>query len=386
LFLFNKIDDDVSKPPNQSPNPAIPNPKKCGGGEWTQFTIENKFLCLGVLAVTLETLHVRRLASALIICCAIPSAVSAATFKSVATKDGKTIVLLSGEILEGDAETLKTEIKTANDAGKLVSGVRLNSPGGNLLEALKLADIVRFAKVATNVAGNATCASACFLVYAAGATKFANYTAQVGVHGASDKQGDETIASGAATVSMARAAKELGVPAAVIGRMVVTPPSEMVWLSPQDLLSMGTTMVGKPIQTVSPTATATADPTSLPQQTEPSAPTQLAPEPRTNKTSWNDFVDKAIKRSAAQNNGKPLYTRGCQPESKTCFDAIMAVNNDGKMTAVKVVKDMNDKIIVREVCTFNDSGDIRTCFDWDSGSSHRDMKDTKGDWYKVADQ
>lgn len=71
---------------------------------------------------------------------------------------------------------------------------------------------VRFAKVATNVAGNATCASACFLVYAAGAAKFANYTAQVGVHGASDKQGEETVASGAATVSMARAAKELGVP------------------------------------------------------------------------------------------------------------------------------------------------------------------------------
>jgi len=119
----------------------------------------------------LGALCARRIASAIIIFCATPSAVSAATFKSVVTKDGKTIVLLSGEILEGDAESLKTAIKTANDAGKLVSGVRLNSPGGNLLEALKLADVVRYAKVATNVSGNATCASACFLVYAAGATK-----------------------------------------------------------------------------------------------------------------------------------------------------------------------------------------------------------------------
>ena len=33
-----------------------------------------------------------------------------------------------------------------NDAGKLVSGVRLNSSGGNILEALKLADAVRYAK------------------------------------------------------------------------------------------------------------------------------------------------------------------------------------------------------------------------------------------------
>jgi hypothetical protein len=194
----------------------------------------------------LGILWARRFALAIIISCAIPSAASAATFKSVATKDGKTIVLLTGEIAEGDADTLTAAIKAANDAGKLVSGVRLNSPGGNLLEGLKLAEAVRFAKVATNVAGNATCASACFLIYAAGATKFANYTAQVGVHGASDEKGEESAASGAATVSMARAANELGVPAAIVGRMVVTPPNEMVWLTPQDLQSMGTTMVGKP--------------------------------------------------------------------------------------------------------------------------------------------
>ena len=53
-----------------------------------------------------------------------------------------------------------------------------------------------------------------------------------------------------------------------------------------------------------------------------------------------------------------MYTRGCQPETKTCYDAIMAVTNDGNVTAVKVIKDMNDKIISREVCSFNDSGDI----------------------------
>jgi hypothetical protein len=328
-----------------------------------------------------------RIASAIVIVGVIASAASAANFKSVAAKDGKTIILLSGEIIEGDADTLKVGIKTANDAGKLVSGLRLNSPGGNILEALKLADAVRFAKVATNVAGNATCASACFLIYAAGAAKFANYTAQVGVHGASDKQGDETEASGAATVSMARAAKEFGVPAAIIGRMVVTPPSEMVWLTPQDLLSMGTTMVGKPVQTISPTATATADPAIVPQQTERGIPpTQLMPERGAKTPTWNEYLDSAIKRSAAQNNGKPMYARGCQPEIKICYDAIMVVTNDGKMTSVKVTKDIDDKIISREVCSFNDSGDIRKCFNWDNGSTRRDMKDTNGNWYKVADE
>jgi hypothetical protein len=333
-------------------------------------------------------LRVGPIASAIVISCAVPSAASAATFKSVATKDGKTIILLSGEIAEGDTDTLKALIKTANNAGKLVSGVRLNSPGGNLFEGLKLADAVRYAKVATNVAGNATCASACFLVYAAGASKFANYTAQVGVHGASDQKGEETVASGAATVSMARAAKDLGVPAAIIGRMVVTPPNEMVWLSPQDLQSMGTTMVGKPSQTpISPTATATADPSVVPEQTRPGDPVELQPQTKAAATpTWKDISDLAIKRSAAQNHGTPAYIRQCQPELKTCFDAVSYVTNNGKLGLIKVTKDMNDKIIRREICTFNDSADIRTCIDWDDGSTHRDMKDSNGNWYKVADE
>jgi hypothetical protein len=82
----------------------------------------------------------------------------------------------------------------------------------------------------------------------------------------------------------------------------------------------------------------------------------------------------------------PRYVRGCQPEIKECYNAIMVVNNDGKMTVVKVTKDMNDKTLNREICTFNDSGDIRKCADWDDASTRRDMKDTKGNWYKVADE
>src|ERR1700730_2360410 len=132
--------------------------------------------------------------------------------------------------------------------------------------------------MATNVGQGATCASACFLVFAAGESKFANYSAQIGVHGASDEKGAETVQSGAATVSMARIAKELGVPPAIIGRMVVTPPAEMVWLSPADLQSMGTTMIGKPSQLPSiqegPVAKQTqpGEPMHLQQTTKPSAP------------------------------------------------------------------------------------------------------------------
>jgi hypothetical protein len=122
----------------------------------------------------------------------------------------------------------------------------LNSIGGNLGEASRLAQLVRDGNLSTAVAEGDSCASACFLVFAAGAAKFAEHGARIGVHGASDPSGKETIESGAATVLLARAIRELGVPAAIIGKMVVTRPNEVVWLTPDELRSMGATMVGKP--------------------------------------------------------------------------------------------------------------------------------------------
>jgi hypothetical protein len=85
-------------------------------------------------------------------------------------------------------------------------------------------------------------------VFAGGSPKFASYGASVGVHGASDQTGQETVEAGAATVSMARIVKNLGVPAPIIGKMVVTPAEQIVWLTPDDLRSMGATMTGKPAQ------------------------------------------------------------------------------------------------------------------------------------------
>jgi hypothetical protein len=103
-------------------------------------------------------------------------------------------------------------------------------------------------------------------VLAAGAEKYVSCAAFVGVHGASDASGRETIGSGAATVSMARTLKELGVPEAIIGKMVVTPPDAMVWLSVDDLRSMQARVIDRPLQ--APRGGAAQPP---PLQLEPSA-------------------------------------------------------------------------------------------------------------------
>lgn len=163
------------------------------------------------------------------------SVAAAAEIKPFNLKDDHVEISISGNIAPGDAELLRTRIKAATDAGKLVTSVRLNSEGGNLLEGARLADVVRSAKVSTNVGQNATCASACFLIFAAGETKYAYVRARIGVHGASEN-GTE---SRKATMAMARIAEELTVPSSIIRRMVNTPPGDVTWLSLNDLRLMG---------------------------------------------------------------------------------------------------------------------------------------------------
>jgi hypothetical protein len=195
----------------------------------------------------------------------ISSIASAATLTTLPAKTGKVIVSLSGEISPGDSDTLKEHVRKANSDNLVVSLIWLDSPGGNILEGAKLADIIRFGRIATSVVGTSKCASACFIVFAAGSEKFANYTASVGVHGASDENGQETEGSGAATVSMARIAKELGVPPGIIGKMVVTPPEQMVWLTPDELRSMSGNDDWKPSQ-LPPAAAANSQ---LPSELQP---------------------------------------------------------------------------------------------------------------------
>jgi hypothetical protein len=296
----------------------------------------------------------------------------AATLTHYVSPEGKVVVVLTGEIAPEDTVQLKQIIKTANDSGRIVSAIRLNSPGGSLLEGAKLADAIRFAKMASVVPKGSTCASACFIAFAAGADKFASYSASIGVHGASDENGKETVGSNAATVAMAKIVKELGVPSDIIGRMVVTPPNQMIWLSPNDLRAMGTTMTGKPIQTPSPNA-----PAQL-----PSAPPKVPSAP----LRWEDVVNQAVSASAAQHNGKPLLNRVCQPELKVCNMAIFFTGKDGKDAMVHTAEDSNGKLIAREICEFNQFGDVRLCTDFDRGTIHRDMKDGNGNWSKIADE
>ena len=121
------------------------------------------------------------------------SAGNAATFELARWADGIITqgVKVEGDIVPGDAKKLLDFYMTY---GVTTSPVHLRSKGGNVEEAMKMGAIIRRLRLETEVPvwdtgrqpidavkvdhqENTICASACFLVYAGGASRFGNYVA-----------------------------------------------------------------------------------------------------------------------------------------------------------------------------------------------------------------
>jgi hypothetical protein len=176
---------------------------------------------------------------------------SAAELTATLSKENRTIVVLSGELAPGDASRFKDMLKASSAAGTAVSAVRLNSPGGSLIEGVRLAAVIQGAKVATVIASGAKCVGACFLPFIAGTQKYVSATAIVGVPGAVEKsehepKGDTPALLRTETPAIVRVVQKLGLLDAIVTKMLTTPEDEVFWLTPDDLRAMGATMTGKP--------------------------------------------------------------------------------------------------------------------------------------------
>ncbi len=117
----------------------------------------------------------------------------AATFDLASKPDGTIIpgARVEGDIIPGDAQRLLDFYK---EYGTNISPLYLRSRGGDVEEAMRMGAIIRRLRLETNVlvwdtgsqpfdpikvdnSDDHICASACFLIYAAGATRFGNYLA-----------------------------------------------------------------------------------------------------------------------------------------------------------------------------------------------------------------
>jgi hypothetical protein len=81
-------------------------------------------------------------------------------------------LVLKGEIVEGDSQKL-IDLLISKD-GLYESAIFVDSPGGSVDEAIRIAKIVKSMRLLVAVERRAKCASSCFLIFLAGAPRFAS--------------------------------------------------------------------------------------------------------------------------------------------------------------------------------------------------------------------
>ncbi len=294
----------------------------------------------------------------------------AASFSFNTAMDGGATILMEGRIEQGDAGRLHTLIDNARRSGRSLARVQLNSPGGNLGEGLKMAIEIKGQRLATEVPKGATCASACFFLFAGGASKSVGEDARVGVHGA-DLAGAETSGSEAATVLMGRfAAQELKVPTGIIGKMVVTPPSSIIWLSREELQSLGAIETGEDF---SSSGAGVHRSTKI-----------VVGHAEASNIAWSEMMNDASALSSAAHDGKPDLRENCRVERKICQTALFFQRSNGIKAMLRSTRDAKGTVVGRHYCEFKEEETVWVCTDWDSHVVAREKESGEGTWRPIS--
>ena len=96
-------------------------------------------------------------------------AANAAEIKFTFNSEGNKIGLLSGEIKPGDTQKVATFYATFPS----IQLLHLHSRGGDVIEAIRLGELVRTLRIQVAVQDQGICASACFFVWLNGAYRVA---------------------------------------------------------------------------------------------------------------------------------------------------------------------------------------------------------------------
>jgi hypothetical protein len=181
--------------------------------------------------------------------CLIPRAhrAHAMQFEQVQISPTDIIIGGRGQVISGDKGRFDQTL-AAIPPGHQVVALAVDSPGGNVEEAKLLAAAVHARRLTVVIPHNSKCASACFLLLVASPHRLAASDALVGVHSASE-DGAETDLAWIVTRQMARDSAALGIPPAIIGKMVATTPGRVEWLTTADLMQMNVTIFDGDLRT-----------------------------------------------------------------------------------------------------------------------------------------
>jgi hypothetical protein len=87
----------------------------------------------------------------------------------ISFSENKYVLLLNGEIHKGDYQKIKQLVLTCD---AMPRSIFLNSPGGDVEEAIKIGKLVRRGLFQSSIVRNGECNSACFIVWASAVRRF----------------------------------------------------------------------------------------------------------------------------------------------------------------------------------------------------------------------
>ena len=152
--------------------------------------------------------------------------------------DGRLIA--TGTIIPGTADAFAAEVEKR---GGYVKTIVLHSPGGSVQDAIRMGQVIREKKFATEVDSGKYCASSCPLVFAGGLERRAGEKAAIGVHqifsvseaGPSAPNGDQAQRVSA---QCQRYLGDMGVDPRVWLHAMETPKEALFYFKPEELLAL----------------------------------------------------------------------------------------------------------------------------------------------------
>lgn len=163
----------------------------------------------------------------------LASTTYAADIKNLGVIGGINTVMISGEIVSGDADHFQQIVTPLR--GPTV--IWLSSPGGSLGDGLDIGQMIHDRKFATAVADQ-ICASVCGDIWLAGSPRLKSVKSRIGFHAAYNQDGAET---GLGNALVGAYLAKLDLPLEAIAYATAAHPQQMQWLNAEDAGRVGIT-------------------------------------------------------------------------------------------------------------------------------------------------
>ncbi len=161
-----------------------------------------------------------------------------------ADKFGPVSVLIKGRIDAGDFDKFKNFLLKPGHLKAYANYVWLDSIGGDLVEAMKFANLFEKSSASVVVGPDGKCYSACFMMFAGAADRWLYTFGELGVHRVSvnspqaDREQRREIAANVSN-DLRRYLAQQGIPPTLIDRMMDTPTFDMYIIDTLMLKRMG---------------------------------------------------------------------------------------------------------------------------------------------------